>query len=562
MSYNPPRQKTPAQTGDPLEVELVFNLTACGTCSFFWPDDSTRQPYGPYPSYDFDSNTPPEVTSNNGQTIHPWLQGRTQAPSFPNPEVMDGCRKAPIMTIGINPNLTAFAPGRTGASWCYPNFSSDGGTDLYTKYAYYYRYRSVWQERFDLSFIGPYLLTQGQITAPKSGAVVRADRPSDAASFDVTVRYDGDAADTVIHLQENLGEPRYVLLFDAAAPENRFQKGDIIAAKLNVPAGKDVEVYQQQIGYYEQFVPVLQQFESFLISQGHTDASLRIGEDVGQLDMVACASPHWSPLFLGGTTPAETTIIQNCVAKNAWAIKQLVQTRPVVLFLVGESSYDMFRNSFWSLIQPPLPNVIPDGAFSLLRQTADSTNPRVIKFSTTIDGQNYALSTRLVVTPHFSYNTNFLPQFRLSDADWQQLAQKFPQCIQFLRTDKRITFVAAQIGSYAAYQIQSDSAGVLSELRQKYSGAWPALNASYYDAHAMMAGVLQDLYKAGALSYAAKTASKPGYLGRTEGSCQFCINQHWQFPLGCPYGKNLETAPPAGFLEKVSQAMVTAGSQP
>jgi hypothetical protein len=50
---------------------------------------------------------------------------------------MDGCRKAPIMTIGINPNLTAFAPGRAGASWCYPDFSDASGGDAATKYAYY-----------------------------------------------------------------------------------------------------------------------------------------------------------------------------------------------------------------------------------------------------------------------------------------------------------------------------------------------------------------------------------------------------------------------------------------
>jgi hypothetical protein len=539
-----------------MEIDLVFNLTRCGTCSFFWPD-SDSQPYGPYPSYDFDSNTPPEVTSGSNLTTGAWLKGVTQPPAFPNPEIMDGCRKAPIMTIGINPNLTAFAPGRMGAAWCYPSFSNGGGTDLWTKYAYYYRYRSVYQERFDLTFINQYLVTEGQIIAPKPGVVVGADRPSDAPSFDVNVRYDGDTADTVLHLTENLGEPRYVLLFDALPPDNRFNRGDVIAAKLEVPSGKEVEVYQQQIGYYEQFVPVLQQFENFLVAQGHADASLRVGEDVGQLDMVACASPHWSPLFLGGTTPAETTIINNCVTKNAWAIKQLVQTRPAVLFLVGESSYDMFRSAFGRLIQPPLTDAPPDGAFTLLRETADSKSPHLLQYSTTIDGQNFSLSTRLIVAPHFSYDANFLPQFRLGDADWQQFAQQYPECLQFLRSDPRIQFVPAQTGSYAAYQIRAGSTAVLGELQQRYSPAMPALNLGYYNPHQMMAGVLQDLYHAGTLGYAAKSGSKPGYLARTDGSCQFCVNQHWQFPLGCPYGKNLETAPPPGFLEKVAQAMVT-----
>jgi hypothetical protein len=84
---------------------------------------------------------------------------------------MDGCRKAPIMTIGINPNLTAFAPGRTGAAWCYPSFSSADSSDTWTKYAYYYRYRSVYQEHFDLKFIEPFLLPEGSIRAAKAGVI-------------------------------------------------------------------------------------------------------------------------------------------------------------------------------------------------------------------------------------------------------------------------------------------------------------------------------------------------------------------------------------------------------
>jgi hypothetical protein len=559
MSYDPPRQKKPVPTGDPLEIDLVFNLTRCGTCSFFWPDQPSRQPYGPYPAFDFDSNTP-KATSSGDQTSYAWLKVKTRPPSFPDPEIMDGCRKAPIMTMGINPNLTAFAPGRMGAAWCYPNFSSVGGTDVWTKYAYYYRYRSVYQERFDLGFISRYLLKAGQIVTPKAGVVVTAERPSDSPNFDLKVRYDGDSADTTIRVEEKLGEPRYVLLFDPQPPDNRFSKGDVIAAKLDVPPGDDVEVFRQQISYYEQFVPVLQQFENFLASKGHRGANLQIGEDVCQLDMVACASPHWSPLFLGGTKETESTIVHNCVAKNAWAIKQFVQTRPAVLFLVGESSYDMFRASFGSLIHP-LPTEGPsDGAFTLLEETCDSKRPCYIQFSTTVDGEKYTISTRLVVTPHFSYNAHFLPQFRMSNDDWQRFGEKFRSCAQFLSTDKRIKYVAAQQGTYAAYQIERDPSGVLDELRREYLDALGDLNRSFCDAHRVMAGVLQDLCNQGALSYTPASGSNPGHLTRTDGSCHFCVNQHWQFPLGCPYEKTEEQAPPVGFLDKVAEAMVSAGA--
>src|SRR5260370_2265935 len=96
---------------------------------------------------------------------------------------MDGCHKAPIMTIGINPNLTAFAPGRTGASWCYPSFSSAGSTDSWTKNAYYYRYRSVYQEHFDLKFIEPYLLPEGSIRAAKPGVMPQLPRTTNDPAY-------------------------------------------------------------------------------------------------------------------------------------------------------------------------------------------------------------------------------------------------------------------------------------------------------------------------------------------------------------------------------------------
>ena len=99
----------PATTaGDPLEVKLVFDLKTCRTCTFFWPQKGA-QPYGPYPAYDFLQNYPKEKKAPSKDAFsYPWVDAITADPGFPEPEVVDGCRKAPIMTIGINPNLTAF----------------------------------------------------------------------------------------------------------------------------------------------------------------------------------------------------------------------------------------------------------------------------------------------------------------------------------------------------------------------------------------------------------------------------------------------------------------------
>lgn len=574
LPYDPPRQKEPNQTGDPLEIELVYNVKPCGTCAFFWPDNPANQSYGPYPIYDFKSNFPKGNKPDGTPESYPWLKVTTRESGFPNGEVMDGCRKTPIMTIGINPNMTAFSPGKTGTSWAYPVFSSDDDTDGFAKYAYYYRYRNVYQERFDFDAITKYLLdssqvvveksctvTADQIKAAKDGYIVSANRPDSGPTFDLVIKYQGEKEDITITLQRDKGKPRYVLLFDREEPNNAFKAGDTIAAKLNVPAGEELELYQALQTYYEQFVPSLDIFNTFLKKNGHSDATLKIGEDVGQLDMVACASPHWKPDFLGGTKTSEDTIINNCVSKNAWAMKQLVHTRPAVLFLVGESSYNMFREAFGALIQrdPPLPTHPYDSAFTMFAETTDSQHPTMFEYTTTVNGRPYTIKTRLIVTPHFSYNENFLPQFRLSKNWLHDLKEKSPKCFAFLNNDSRITFHEASWG-YSSFTFEKkDAQDILDTIQKEFPACWQDLKSSYYDPHQMMADVLADLYQDGTLSYTLPKGSKTGYLTRTEGSCHFCVNNHWSFPLGCPYDKNEETPPPAGFLSTVASEIAAKG---
>lgn len=557
--YNPQRSNNRV-TGDPLEIDLVYNVRSCGTCSFFWPEDVSKQPYGPFPAFDFNSNTPSGNEPEGDAKDYPWLKGTSREQAFPNGEVMDGCRKAPIMTIGINPNLTAFAPGLQGTSWAYPNFSSDNNTDAYAKYAYYYRYRSVYQEHLNLDVIKKYLLTEGQILAEKKGKLVKAQRTSANPSFEIEVLYDGDSENTIIQLTRDLGSPRYVLLFDHYEPNNEFEAGAVIAAKLDVPSGLDLEVYQGQIGYYEQFVPSLRYFEQFLKDNNHNDAHLEIGEDVCQLDMVACASPHWNEDYLGNQ---KATIVNNCVSKNSWAMKQLVQTKPAILYLVGEASYNMFHQAFYNLLErnTPLSKYPDDGAFTLFHETIDSENPTYLKFSTEVDGISYNLETRIIVTPHFSYNTNFIPQFRMSQEDWDLFKSNYSSCYEFLTTDKRLKFVPAEKkGYFISIQIKEDVLdAVLTDLNTNYHEALEKLWEFYYNPHKQMAKVLEDLYKDGKLAYTNANEQDNGYLTRSEGSCHFCVNDHWKFPLGCPYKKTLETPPPPGFLQKIATEIVAAG---
>lgn len=288
-----------------------------------------------------------------------------------------------------------------------------------------------------------------------------------------------------------------------------------------------------------------------------------MGEDVGQLDMVACASPHWTPAFLGGTKESVETIVHNCVMQNAWAMRQMVQTKPAILYLVGEASFNMFDAAFGALLKrdPPLSRRPADGAFTLLYETTDPAHPCYIEFSTEIDAMPYTLRTRLVITPHFSYSTNFLPQFRLSPEQWQELQTSSPACAAFLQQDQRLTYTPATEGSYAAFSIH-DTANVgpvFQDLESRFPDNISELKNCFYDAHVMMGNVLIDLYGQGALAFGNAGPEAAQVLTRTEGSCRFCVNQFWQFPLGCPYGKIEEQPPPPGFLEKVTAAIVAAG---
>jgi len=566
--YNPPRTTNIPADDDPLEVKLAYQVRSCGTCSFFWPNNKREQPYGPYTAVDFDMNVPYPAAHPLGTAPSNWVLGRTRPPAFPEPEVVDGCRKAPIMTIGINPNLTAFAPGQTGAAWCYPNFTSDDDTDAWTKYAWYYRYRSVFQERLSLDFVRRFVLPEGQILATRAGRVVSAPRTDDSPAWNINVRYDGDAADTTLQIPGRLGDFPYVLLLDPFEPNNIFRAGDLIAGRLAVPGGIQVDIQQQQQGYYMQFVPVLQQFQETLRKSGHADATLQVGEDVCQLDMVACASPHWNPEFLGGSSDTVGRIVDNCVSRNGWAIKQLVQTRPAVLYIVSESSWKMFHAAFGAHVRrtPPLSTAPVDKDFTLLRETTAAESPCTLEFADEVDGYKYRISTRLVITPHFSYNANFLPQFRVSPTEWRTLCDSQAGFVATLTDANGFHVVPSdptRPNEYVVIQLPGDRAkagAALAWLQEQFPEACKMLldSDSYYDPHAMMASVLDNLYSVGKLTWR-EVVGGAGYLERTLGSCQFCVNQHWQFPLGCPYGKPKEESPPPGFLEKVARRIVEEG---
>jgi len=119
----------------PTEIELVYELMPCNAlrvaqeavqkekhpCAYF-------REWGTYNSYDY------------AQPGAPLERGISQKCNYVGraallPEMLSGCRKTPILAVGINPNL----PGwwTKTRSWVSPLF------DDYKQYAHYFRYREV-----------------------------------------------------------------------------------------------------------------------------------------------------------------------------------------------------------------------------------------------------------------------------------------------------------------------------------------------------------------------------------------------------------------------------------
>jgi hypothetical protein len=120
----------------PTEVELVYEVMPCNamrisqepnfekhSCAYF------RQ-WGTYHTFDY---IPDFVPEDNNVPMEVKYIGRASL----LPEVMSGCRKSPIMAVGINPNLPGWFKSKRGA--LNPSF------DSYKQYAHYFRYRSTWK---------------------------------------------------------------------------------------------------------------------------------------------------------------------------------------------------------------------------------------------------------------------------------------------------------------------------------------------------------------------------------------------------------------------------------
>ncbi len=529
----------------PIEVKLVKDVRTCRTCEWFW---GGTPPYGNFPVFDWNEDFPEHIRNQEQTTeeyvTKPGVKGKACGQGQVDPGIMHGCRKAPIMTVGINPNMTSYFPSKSGARWSYPNFSNDA------RYAYYYRHHNVYQESLDIEFIKQNVVEGTQIVAEKDGWLLNADRSSDHRWVLLTIQYLGEDKPFEIEVAWK-DDLRFVVLVDRSYntdPEKLgFKKGDFIGGKIAGLKADDVQIYENTTGYYQRYVHVLEMFKA---TAGGVlkDAPLSISEDVAQHDMIGCASPGWSSAY---DIPTEK-ITTNCVIDNAWLLAQLIQTKPSVIVVVGGSSLEMFARIFAPFLKDldyqheiisengDKTSVIRE-TYQLLKETTEREHFLHIKI------ENYELKSRIVVSPHFSYNDNFAQQARLSSEAWEAFRQDFTAAAQIIEDEKRLrpntwnNFVPIRLYG------ENDS------IKEKISlSAWNVLMAYYYDPLKMLANVLIQEYNLGRIAY----DEAIGRLKRAAGGCQFCVNELWQFPERCPYDKDKENPPAPGELEAIVKEVI------
>lgn len=533
----------------PIEVKLVSDVRSCRTCQWFW---GATPPYGNFPVFDWNEDFPEEIRKQH-QTTDLWLppkpalKGKAVGQAQIDPGIMHGCRKAPIMTIGINPNMTAYYASDNGARWSYPKFSKDA------RYAYYYRHHNVYQESLDPGFIKANIAAGTELIAEKDGWLLHAERSSDHRWVLLTIQYVDDETPLEIEVAWT-DELRFVVLVDTSRNPDpndlSFRAGDVIGGKIEGLTGDNIQIFENATGYYQRFVFVLERFKQ-LAGEPLASADLSISEDVAQHDMIACASPGWSDRY---DIPRDR-ITRNCVIDHAYLISQLVQSKPAVIVIVGGSSLEMFASAlgpFLGDFDYEYEVEGPDGnpkrlikeTFQLLKETSEREHFLHIQIG------DYELKSRIVVTPHFSYRDNFRQHCRLSATAWKAFQEDFADDARTLEEQER-----RQPNTWNDI-IPIEISGPEDNIRKDLGAAgWNVLMSYYYDPIDMLANVLLQEMKSGRIAYDAGIKR----LHRAEGHCRFCVNDLWEFPEGCPYGKTSEPVPDAGKLEAISRAIVKLG---
>lgn len=124
----------PATKTLPVEVELALQVLPCQAMRRSY--DAGTQPHacahfaewGAFHSFDYSDTGPPPKPGIVQASVYAGKRPVT-------PEILSGCRKAPILAVGINPNLPGWSESTRNA--IHPYFED------YLQYAHYFRWRAT-----------------------------------------------------------------------------------------------------------------------------------------------------------------------------------------------------------------------------------------------------------------------------------------------------------------------------------------------------------------------------------------------------------------------------------
>lgn len=506
----------------PTEVRLVQEVRSCTKCAVFGSDT----PYGPF--MHVQAAVGAEVTAAGA------VPATITAFKPPEPAALHGCRKAPIMLVGINPNLpghfifpraTAREDALNGSFRVFTEFRSD------QDYATYYRKApegalSIASRANLEALVGG--AGAGAVVAAADGRLILkdvGDGVSERAPAQRTARLLAIPSDAIQpnafswNLDENLVLLRHI-----------FKEGETIASHVDSSVvGKTVDVTRQRLdSYYDNATELLKAIGKDLECE-----TLQLGEDMSLHDAVACASPGWANWQL----PQEE-IRSNCIDKSRWLHQQIEQSNPAVLVITSREAFNLFVSgadgSFVpSVDQLPTQGGGKDGLFYRVAYEGLIWTHRAM---------GVQAQTRIVLAPHLSYDDNFRPHSYLTKADWETFSKMDVDGVAWLKLhgicDKegvhlrdRITQVYGTDDYMVELPDPANGADpIWTILREKYTGLAQFLFARWIAPFEMIGSAV-----AGEVRRLDIRNGQDGHLQRSRGACSFCDNDFWKIGAGCAF---------------------------
>ncbi|MEM0999620.1 MAG: hypothetical protein AAGN35_21360 [Bacteroidota bacterium] len=581
---NPPPAEPP-QPGLPPEVKLLKDIVASDWYRYFG-HPPTRS--GPFPAYNWTEDYPPAMREASGYSGPPvdWMEGIAQAPAPQRPELMDGCRKAPIMALGLNPHAGTRQSDFGVTSPAYPQFRDADGNLQFNRYAYYSRYKTFYEAVFERGFTEENLAPESAFRAEKSGWVLSAERRGTADGthdriVDIKILYDND--DHTRNLSFRVpSDQHFALLFEpmpTIVPTDtpQFGAGAVIGGILEITEPKATRLQRTLSGYHERMVPILETL-TYLAGTQLRGSQLALGEDVSQVDLLDLDTPGWGPALTDSAEDRSPVVPHLGLSRKERAlwVQQLLISRPVVLMVVGRSALEVvveclgrhlpeaFRAQFLTGDQELVPEA--DG-FDFMKACCEAELFLEIRehIGSGDARREYHLRCRLLVLPDFAEPANYMPQVRFPVSlggdstinEWENFCAQFPEAGQLLESGQPLYPVVLPrvhpdpAGGKVNVWLMGEEDPIQTMLK---NDAWATLIDSpwYYDPTRQIAQALLAELDEGRLAYDSDT----GHLVRAEGRCRFCVNRLWKFPPGCTYTRVPGPKMTIDFLEAVVEAVL------